>query len=63
MPRSAPTPARERVATTIAKRTLNSQHRRPVTAFRDSTAPCTRVDMAAGGSILVTLRGPSIAMP
>lgn len=34
-----------------------------VTAVTDAKASCTRVDMTVGGTIFVTLRGPSVARP
>ena len=34
-----------------------------VTAVPDATATCTRVDMVVGGTIFVTLHGPSVARP
>lgn len=34
-----------------------------VTAVPDEAASCTRVDMTVGGTIFVTLRGPSVARP
>jgi hypothetical protein len=34
-----------------------------VTTVPDETASCTRVDMVVGGTIVVTLRGPSVARP
>jgi hypothetical protein len=34
-----------------------------VTAVPDEAARCTRVDMTVGGTIFVTLRGPSVARP
>ncbi|MGV8967784.1 MAG: hypothetical protein ACOH2F_16080 [Cellulomonas sp.] len=50
-------------AKAVATTALGDAHHWPLTAIEDTAASCTRVDMAVGGSIEITLRGPSTTTP
>ncbi|RYV52634.1 hypothetical protein [Pengzhenrongella frigida] len=50
-------------AKAVATSALGDAHHWPLTAIEDPAASCTRVDMAVGGSIEITLRGPSTTTP
>ena len=50
-------------AKAVATSALGDAHHWPLTAIEDPAASCTRVDMVVGGSIEITLRGPSTTIP
>lgn len=50
-------------AVAVADAALGSEHHWPTTAITDESASCSRVDLEIGGSIQVTLYGPTTARP
>ena len=48
-------------ARTVARKVLGTNGE--IVAVPDEKASCTRVDMEVGGTIFVTLRGPSVTKP
>lgn len=50
-------------ALAVAEAALGTQHHWPTTGITDEDASCARVDMEVGGSIQVTIHGPTTARP